>query len=100
MEQGESWERACLRLSMGIGVGARQVKPSLLPGQGCRHGWARQEMPLKETGLSRGRRGGGGRAALAKDEPERLGLLPNPFTHALIFLLNGAKKVYFLLYSL
>lgn len=36
----------------------------------------------------------------AKDEPERLGLLPNLFTRALIFLSNGAKKVYFLLYSL
>lgn len=44
---------------------------------------ARLEMPSKEKG------GGGEGKALAKDEPEGLDSLPNPFSHIPTFLLNA-----------
>jgi len=46
---GEVWERDLLA---GFGVGATQAEPSLVPRQGCWHGWAQLEMPSKETGPS------------------------------------------------
>lgn len=54
---------------------------------------AQLEMPSKEMGSSGGRGGGGGgRAALVKDEPERLDLVPNPSTTSRVVFRTRPKE--------